>query len=196
MKISNLFENVTRPKTVAVFPGRFQPFHRGHAAIFEYLQFQYGDDAWIATSDVVGKTSPFTFAEKLIMMSATGLDPDRAIEVAKPYSPREITNNYDKDCDHLVMAVSSKDRDRFDFAKGGYFQQWQEDLDLKPMNTHAYIMLVPTLTFKIAGHKLRSATAIRNFYAIANNDQRVAIIEDLYGKYNSKVKALFDRKLT
>ena len=142
------------PTTVAVFPGRFQPFHRGHAMVFEYLQHHYGDHAYIATSNAVGPNSPFSFDEKRELAVAAGVDANRIVYTRKPYQPHELLQYY-----------------------------------------QAYIMAVPTVDFMVGGQALRSATAIRNFYAIATDIQRWHIIKDLYGHRDPNIKQLFDRKL-
>jgi len=47
-------------KILAVYPGRFQPFHKGHAQVYQWLKNKFGD-AVIATSDKVeAPKSPFT----------------------------------------------------------------------------------------------------------------------------------------
>jgi hypothetical protein len=183
------------PTTVAVFPGRFQPFHRGHAMVFEYLQHQYGDHAYIATSNAVGPNSPFSFDEKKELAAAAGVDANRIVYTRRPYQPRELLQYYQAGQDRVVMALSYKDHDRFKFTAGSYFQPWHEDTAMLPFNQHAYIMAVPTVDFMVGGQALRSATAIRNFYAIATDSQRWHIIKDLYGHRDPKIKHLFDRKL-
>lgn len=51
-------------KTLVIYPGRFQPFHKGHAQVFQWLKNKFGD-AYIATSDKVeAPKSPFNFKEK------------------------------------------------------------------------------------------------------------------------------------
>ena len=67
MLISDLYEDIQ--KTVAIYPGRFQPFHRGHAAVYKWLNTKF-DTVFIATSDKVEPPrSPFNFAEKRALMT-------------------------------------------------------------------------------------------------------------------------------
>lgn len=183
------------PITVAVFPGRFQPFHRGHAMVFEYLQHEFGSHAYVTTSNRIGPNSPFTFDEKRMLAAAAGVDPDCVVYTREPYRPRELLAHYRANTDHVVMALSAKDQERFKFTSTSYFQPWYSNINMQPFSTHAYIMSVPTMDFAAGGEQLRSATAIRNFYAIANDHQRCQIIRDLYGHCSPKIKNLFDRKL-
>jgi hypothetical protein len=41
-------------KTIAIYPGRFQPFGKHHAATFMWVQNKFGaPNSFIATSDIV-----------------------------------------------------------------------------------------------------------------------------------------------
>ena len=53
-------------KTVVVYSGRFQPFHKGHYASYEKLVSKFGaENVYIGTSnDQSGPKSPFSFKEK------------------------------------------------------------------------------------------------------------------------------------
>ena len=51
---------------IAIYPGRFQPFGKHHAAAFKWLQKEFGQaNAYIVTSDKVDPPkSPFSFEDK------------------------------------------------------------------------------------------------------------------------------------
>jgi len=53
-------------KVIAVYPGRFQPMGRHHAATFKWLQDKFGkENTYIVTSDKVEMPkSPLNFQEK------------------------------------------------------------------------------------------------------------------------------------
>ena len=53
-------------KTIVVYSGRFQPFHKGHFATYENLIKKFGKDSvYIATSNKTdNQKSPFNFKEK------------------------------------------------------------------------------------------------------------------------------------
>ena len=65
MFISELFEDADREMLV-VYPGRFQPWHKGHYAVYNYLVNEFGrDSVYIASSNKVDPPrSPFNFSEK------------------------------------------------------------------------------------------------------------------------------------
>ncbi len=50
---------------VAIYTGRFQPFSKHHFETFKSVQSKFGDkNSYIATTNVVGENSPFSFNEK------------------------------------------------------------------------------------------------------------------------------------
>ena len=88
----------TSEKLVVIYPGRFHPFHKGHASVYKGLEQKYGAtaDVWIATSgkQEPGK-SPFSFEEKREMIATTGIDPQVVVRTTQPYKAEEITSKYD-----------------------------------------------------------------------------------------------------
>ena len=57
---------LAEPQLLVIYPGRFQPFHKGHYAVYEFLTGKFGrNNVYIATSNKTdGAKSPFTFSEK------------------------------------------------------------------------------------------------------------------------------------
>jgi hypothetical protein len=194
-------------RTVVIYPGRFHPFHRGHKASYDYLVKQYGaDNVFVVSSDKQdADKSPFSFADKMDMMTKLGVPPGRIAQVANPYQAREITSQIDdKDNTVLIFAVSEKDMSgpeaRFDFkpkkdGSAGYIQPIPDDGKLKPMSQHAYVAVTPTVNFKVRGADANSASAIRKEYIAGNDADREQIIADLYGEMDAGIKDIFDRKL-
>ena len=65
----NLIKEVNKPeikKTIVIYGGRFQPFHRGHYDAYQRLVSKFGEaNVYIASSnDTSSDKSPFTFKEK------------------------------------------------------------------------------------------------------------------------------------
>jgi hypothetical protein len=194
-------------RTVVIYPGRFHPFHRGHKASYDYLVKQYGaDSVFVVSSDKQdADKSPFSFADKMDMMTKLGIPPGRIAQVKNPYQAQEITKEIDdKDNTVLIFAVSKKDMEgpeaRFNFkpkADGspGYIQPIPDDGKLKPMSQHAYVAVTPTVNFQVRGANANSASEIRKEYIAGNNSDREQIIADLYGNMDTAIKDIFDRKL-
>ena len=195
-------------RTVVIYPGRFHPFHRGHKASYDYLTKQFGaNNVFIATSAVQAPvTSPFTFGDKVSMMTKLGIPPGRIAQVASPYQAKEITSQID-DKEHtvLIFAVSEKDmqgdgaRFKFGVKKDGtpsYMQPYPADgKKLQPMTKHAYVMVTPTVNFKVKGADANSASQIRKLYLDGNVNDRDQIIADLYGEVDPELRDIFDQRL-
>lgn len=189
--------------TVVIYPGRFHPFHKGHKSVYDTLVKRFGNErVFIATSAKVDPPkSPFTFEEKRAMIALTGVDPSRVIQTKSPYQATEITDNYDPQNTIALFAVSDKDMaedPRFSFKpkKDGspsYYQPAQKEM--KSLDTHGYIITVPTLQFNVLGKPMRSASEFRANFAKADSETQKAMITDLFGKYDSNVHNNMTQKI-
>ena len=186
-----------------IYPGRFHPFHKGHFASYQYLTKEYGNDnVYIGTTNAQAPlTSPFSFDEKRQMMELLGVPADKIVQVRNPYRSEEITGRVtDPTNTVLIYGLSEKDVGRFSFTKKdgtpGYMQPYPRDeAQLKPMTEHAYVVLTPTVTFKVLGKDANSASQIRSAYATADDATRKQILKDLYGKVDPRIKEIFDAKM-
>ena len=196
--------------TIVIYPGRFHPFHKGHMASYEYLTKRFGDSAvYIATSDVQAPiTSPFSYSDKVEMMTVLGVPASHIVKVKNPYQAREITDSLtpeEKDNTVLIFAVSEKDmqegsaRFQFGVKKNGeptYLQPMPENQkQLQPMSKHAYVLITPTVNFRVQGADANSASQIRQMYIRGNDADRDNIIADLYGEVVPRLRDTFDAKL-
>jgi hypothetical protein len=195
---------------LVIYPGRFHPFHRGHKASYDYLTKKYGEGSvYIATSAVQDPlTSPFSYSDKVKMMTKLGIPSGHVVQVKNPYQAQEIVNGLgDEEQANtvLIFAVSEKDmlegsaRFRFGTKKNGepsYLQPMPADgKRLKPLTKHAYVSVTPTVNFKVRGQDADSASAIRKMYREGNDADRLQIITDLYGTPDPELKAIFDERL-
>jgi hypothetical protein len=194
-------------RTVVIYPGRFHPFHRGHKASYDYLTQRYGDrNVFVVSSDKQDpETSPFSFADKMAMMTKLGINPGQIAQVRNPYQAQEITTEIDdKDNTVLIFAVSEKDMSgpdaRFNFkpkkdGSASYIQPLPADGRLEPMTQHAYVAVTPTVNFRVRGADANSASQIRKEYIKGNDADRDQIIADLYGDVDPGIRDIFDLKL-
>jgi hypothetical protein len=195
---------------LVIYPGRFHPFHRGHLASYEYLAKKFGENSvYIATSDVQAPvTSPFSYADKVRMITTLGIPASRVVRVKNPYQAREITDslsNEEKATTVLIFAVSEKDmqegsaRFKFGVKKNGepsYLQPMPENpKQMKAMDQHAYVAITPTVNFRVRGADANSASQIRKLYIESNPQDRDNIIADLYGESYPEIKDIFDQRL-
>jgi len=207
MYITELFEAQQTGSFLVIYPGRFQPWHKGHKAVYDFLVKLYGrDNVFIATSNKVDPPrSPFNFTEKTQFMHLTGVSMDRVVETKDPYRAIEIVQNYDPKTTKLIFAVSEKDmaedpRFKFGYKKDGsptYLQAMPENTaEMQPFERHGYVMTVPTLEFKVLGEPMRSATEVRAQFANANDDVQKAIIKDLFGSYTPEIHSLMTQRIS
>jgi hypothetical protein len=195
-------------KTFIIFAGRFHPWHKGHKGVYDYLSTKYsGNDVYITTTDVVElPKSPFSFDEKVKMMTLTGVPINKIIKVKNNYNLQSLVGQIPIDInrDSIIFAVSEKDMaedprfSRFTKKDGSpaYLQPIPKNLDkLQPAITHGYIDTVPTTDFTVLGKPARSASELRSQYAKLNPQQRKSFIADLFGKYDDGVYNIMNNKL-
>lgn len=205
MLLFEIFE-ASQPSILVVYPGRFQPFHKGHRAVYDHLTKKFGrDHVYIATSNKVAPPkSPFNFAQKAAMMQLTGIPMDRVIETAEPYRPQELISAYPPET-KLIFAVSQKDMDedpRFSkwTKKDGspsYFQPMPGNQnEMLGLGQHGYIMVVPTFEFDVLGNKMTSASEFRSNFAKADAETQKSMIQDLFGAYDANVHAIMKNAIT
>lgn len=207
MLLVNLFEeDSTIQNLIVIYPGRFQPWHKGHQSVFDFLQRKFGrDSVWIATSNKVElPKSPFSFSDKVQFMAQTGVHVDRIIETRNPYKVPELVERFNPESTVLIFAVSEKDmaedpRFAMGTKKDGtptYFQPLPKNLkECVPLSQHGYIMTVPTFNFTVLGRPMKSATEVRQIYSSADEMKRKEIIKDLFGSYSREIEQILDSKL-
>jgi hypothetical protein len=175
-------------------------------ASYDWLTKQFGDNnVFVATSNVQAPiTSPFSYSDKVAMMTKLGIPASRIANVKNPYQAIEITSSIPDENQRdtvLVFAVSAKDAERFNFApkKDGslsYLQPLPKNAKkLKPMTQHGYVVITPTINFKINGVDANSASEIRKLYIKGNDHDKNQIIADLYGQSDPALRDIFDKKL-
>lgn len=150
MFVADLFESYVAeagPQLVVLYPGRFQPFHLGHAEVFRTLQSRFGrDNVFIATSNKIElPKSPFNFSDKTVFMNAAGVPSDRIIEVTNPYKLPEPQFNPANTI--FIAVVGSPDRDRLkpdSVKKDGnpsYFKTFESIDKCTTADKHGYVIV-------------------------------------------------------
>lgn len=201
-------------RIVAVYPGRFHPFHKGHAASFKQLVQKFGlDNTFLAISAKQEQPkSPFSAQDRAKMANSLGIPSKNIIAVRNPYGAQEYIDqlNLDPDKTAIVFGVSKKDMEgdpqlgiapdpRFSFkpkkdGSASYLQPFDQS-NVKPLSQHGYVMSTDVAEFPIAGKPMRDASAIRSAYAGADNKTKMRILTDLYGDAAEKMKSVFDNNL-
>jgi hypothetical protein len=199
---------------IAVYPGRFHPFHKGHAGSYKQLADKFGlDNTYLAISAKQEQPkSPFSMGDRAKMAMVLGIPKEQIISVNNPYAAKEYierlqSKNGDPENTAIVFGVSKKDMEgvpelgippdpRFEFkpkkdGTASYLQPYKSQ-ELEPMTKHGYVISTDVAEFPIAGEMMRDASAIRKAYANADDKKELEILQDLYGKYAKLIKPMFD----
>ena len=188
-------------RTIAIYAGRFQPFHRGHYSVYQKLAKKFGkDNVYIATSDKIDpEKSPFDFKEKqTIMHRMFGIPDKQIVQTKKPYSPEEILSKYDPQTTSFVSVVSEKDAERL--SNGAYFSKLDKvgkANKLKGYKDQGYYMVAPEYKLNVNGHNI-SGTTIRTALRdpSRSDEDRRKLFKMLYGKVDDSIYGLVTKKLT
>ena len=147
-----------KQKIVAILPGRFNPFGGHHYQAYEHLASKFGAaNVYVATSNVTGPKSPFSFAEKKKIISAAGVPANKIVKVRDPYKAVEITSKLPKDT-AVIFAVGAKDGGRL--VSGKYFDKYKAGAQMDGYEEHGYIYIIPHVALKVNGKEM-SGTSIR-----------------------------------
>lgn len=185
---SHLLEGPVVKETIAIYAGRFQPFHPGHYSIYKMLVKKFGaKNTYIATTNKVdAERSPMNFKEKKMVISRLFDIPEaHIVQVKSPYSPTEILSKYDEGTTAFVTAISAKDVARFRGNK--YFDEWTDNPE--PYEYKGYYILAP-----VAGGRGMSGTEIREMFRSYPEEALARAFKKLYGKFDQKVFDLLQSK--
>ena len=211
-----LFEQ-QKPRIVVTYPGRFQPFHQGHAGVFKQLQKQFGmENVYIATSnDQSSAKSPFNFNDKYQLMTAAGVPGDKIIETNSMYS---VPANVDPANTIFITAVGAPDADRLNpdtvlkkdkkdkegniikpAGSPGYYRTWNNGEDPVTADQHGYVIVIPEIRKSITlggkEYDVSHGTECRNLWNEVRNDDELKkeFLKQLYGKYSSHLEQIFNK---
>lgn len=177
------------PKTIAVFSGRFQPFHTGHYSIYKKMVDKFGvDNVYIGTSDVVDPVkSPFNFKDKQQIISKMfNVPEDKIVQVENPYAPTEILQDMPPNTIY-VTAVSQKDAERLK-RQGKYFEPYDDKKEKVGYPEKGYYFVSPEFKLTIDGKNV-SGTQLRAVMGNPRNTERAKkeIFTKVYGKFNPEI---------
>lgn len=172
-------------KTVVVYSGRFQPFHKGHYASYRKLVSKFGiGNVYIGTSNKTdsGK-SPFNFKEKVLIMNKMfGIPTNKIVQVSNPYAPKEILSKFDGKTTAYIAAVGEKDASRLG---GKYFRPYDGDIEYG-YDVAGYTYNIPAEANAISG------TDVRNWLS---SDKAEQLFLKAYPKFDAEIYKLITNKL-
>jgi len=200
MYIAELFE-ARQQRTLVIIPGGFHPFHPGHLSLYRAAQqsFPGADIYYVATNDKSER--PFDIADKARLAEIAGVPPGHFVQVKSPFQAREVTSNYDADTTALIFVRSVKDKNEPPQAGGvkkngepAYLQPYVKNP--APMSQHGYMAYLPTVEFPAGPSGVTSATQIRRMWPQANDQQKQAIVADLYPRNPRLARQILDKYLS
>ena len=175
-------------KTIVVYSGRFQPFHKGHFATYENLIKKFGKDSvYIATSNKTdNQKSPFNFKEKkLIMQKMFGIPSSKIVEVRNPYAPMEVLGNYPEETTGFITVVGEKDEMRL---SGKYFTPYKGKVEIG-YKDKGYVYASPAQPNPISG------TDVRKWLGSGETEERKKLFIKVYPKFDEQIFKLITLKL-
>ena len=206
MFLHNLFEDEAK-RVIVTYPGRFQPFHKGHLAVFSNLQAKYGsDNVFIVTSNKTDAVkSPFNFSDKVQFMHAMGIPDQAIIESDKVY---DLPTQFDSIRNQVVFitVVGAPDEKRLqpgrlkkDGTEGYFLHMPRDKNELVTADQHGYVIVEPEHpeVITVGGKQVdvSHGTPCRELWnAIRNNpQQRAEFIKQLYGRNDAELGHLLDK---
>jgi hypothetical protein len=182
-------------KTVVIYPGRFQPFSKHHAAAFLWVQKEFPDaDAYIATSNVTDSDkSPFNFDEKKSIIDVYGLG-KYVKKVVSPYKSEEILKKYDPKSTVLIFVVGEKDRDRL---AGSYYKPYPKNpKKLNSYEKNAYVVIAPHIHMTVKGKELSGSEARKILgNPKISDEKKKEVFKNIFGWYSYKMYKFITNKL-
>ena len=175
-------------RKIAIYAGRFQPFHKGHDSAYKQLVDKFGEEnVYVATSEPkeTSARNPFKFDEKQQIMTAMfNIPSERVVQVKNPYKPVEVLSKFDPKKTAFITAVGEKDGDRL--SHGKYFKKYDADDELSPYQDSGYFVTVPN--FKVDSDVM-SATKIRDKLGnpTISTEDKIDFFKKLYGKLDPKL---------
>ena len=216
MYAHELYEQ-NKPKIVVTYPGRFQPFHQGHAGVFAQLQKKFGrDSVYILTSnDTNSAKSPFNFSDKYQLMTAAGVPGDKIIETNQMY---KLPDSIDAANTIFITAVGAPDADRLNpdtytkrdqkdkegnitkpAGSPSYYKTWGGPETPVTADQHGYVIIIPEIhkevTIKGQKYDVSHGTECRNLWNAIRNDAkaRTEFLTQMYARPSQELAAIFDK---
>ena len=124
-------------KTVAIYPGRFQPMGPHHFQTYKQIAADHGaENTYVATSDKTGPKSPLNFEQKKSIIGKHGVPGSQIGQVTNPYYAKEIYEQLggpdEIEVVYFVGAKDMKENPRFRKTSGTTKEGYDWRLDIAP----------------------------------------------------------------
>ena len=195
-------------RTIAIYPGRFQPMGKHHYKTYQWACDKYGkENVFITTSNKIQEgRSPLSFEQKSHIMNIHGVPYYNIVQAKNPYAPKELFESKEINLEEvrLVVIVGQKDMEenprfsnlgmtkptkRNPVPRPTYFQSLNENSN-KTADTHGYIDVAPHFSFLLPNGKESSGTALREYLKGASFNQ----FTEAMGFYDKMLDDTFNKK--
>ncbi len=130
-------------KTIGIYPGNFQPPHKGHYATYKKLRQVAGSDTFVITTDFDPTIeAALHFGDKEQILVRHGVPASHIRKVKKLDDPIEVLSNFDPETTVVIYALSHKNAvDKLNTSS------YYKSLDftggkLRPFKYNSYILVV------------------------------------------------------
>ena len=185
-----LMEQKEIKKTIGVFGGRFQPFHSGHLATYNWLKTQ-ADEVYITTSNIKQPPRhPMDFKEKVRHMVKMGIPKNRIVMEKSPYVAKNLLSKFNKDTTAVVYAFGKKDAGRLKAGKGKYFQDYKKSKgSIKGYEENGYFITAPQFG-SVSGTQMRKLLGDPKL----DDSDRVKSFKKVFGYYDKGIYTMMTNK--
>ena len=173
-------------RTVAIYPGRFQPMGPHHFQTYKQIAAEHGaENTFVATSDKTGPKSPLNFAQKKSIISKHGVPESQIGQVTNPYYAKEIYEQLggpeEVEVVYFVGAKDMRENPRFEKTGG----TTKEGYDWR-------LAVAPHVEIDIPGFGEMCGTSLRDCLGAAKPEQFKTIMgwfdPDVYKMLQSSLK--------
>jgi len=186
--------NEAQNNYIAIYAGRFHPFHKGHAETYQNAVREFGkNNVYVATSDKVDPPkSPFNFKEKYkIITTMFDIPRDKVVKIKNPYKPTEILQKLPENTVYIAI-VGKKDAQRL--LHGKYFEMYNNTIELEGYKDKGYIWIAPENSTTHNGKQV-SGTMVRNIFSEAVPEEKKDLFLSLYPKWDKNIFELITNKI-
>lgn len=130
-------------KTIGIYPGTFQPPHKGHYTAYKKLRQIAGPDTFVVTTDFDPSIeAPLHFGDKEQILARHGVPSSHIRQVRDLFHPKEVLDNFDPETTVVIYAFNKPIADKL-INKSSYYKNidWAGG-KFQPFKSQAYVLII------------------------------------------------------